>query len=297
MIRKAIKYGVVPVAAMLLLGGVLFGSDFVSYLSSSARSIRQSVKEQVPTEFELQRARDLLEQIVPEMHANIRLIAQEEVEVENLKRDITRCSQGLGEEKARIEKIGGLLGGNAQVFQISDRQYTRDAVKADLARRFESFKEAEVVFQGKQRLLASREGSLSAAMSALQRARRQKDLLADRIESLAAQHRLVVAASVGSKFQLESSKLAQTEKLIGDIKKRLDVAERVLAHEGSFVQPVEVDVINEKDLLTQVDEYFHPAKPAKPVAAASEAPAAHGNSVAAATPTPKPGRTMQDSQE
>ena len=297
MIRKAIKYGVVPVAAVLLAGGLLFGSDFISYLTSSARSIRQTVKEQVPTEFELQRARDLLEQIVPEMHANIRLIAQEEVEVENLKRDITRCEQGLSEEKARIEKISTLLGGDVQVFQISDRQYTRQAVKDDLARRFESFKEAEVVFQGKQRLLASREQSLAAAMSALQRARHQKDLLADRIESLAAQHRLVVGASVGSKFQIESSKLAQTEKLIGDIKKRLDVAERVLAHEGSFVQPVEVDVINEKDLLTQVDEYFHPAKPTQAVAAASEAPAAHGNSVAVTPPTPKPGRTMQDSQE
>lgn len=286
MIRKAIKYGVVPVVALLLVGGLMFGSDLGSYISSSARSVRESVKDSVPTEFELQRARDLLEQIVPEMHANIRLIAQEEVEVENLNRDIAHCEQSLGEEKARIEKIGHLLSGQAQVFQISDRQYTRQAVKTDLSRRFDHYREAEMVLRGKQRLLASREQSLAGAVSALQRARSQKDLLADKIESLAAQHRLVVAASVGSKFQLESSKLAQTEKLIGQIKKRLDVAERVLAHEGSFVQPVEVDVIDEKDLLTQVDEYFHPAK----AEAIAEAPAA-------ATAGDKLARTPQGSNE
>jgi len=258
MLGKTLKYVVAPALVLILAGGLLFGSDLFSYINSSARSIRTSVKESIPTQFELQRARDMLEQIVPEMHANVRLIAQEEVEVENLKRDISRCEVGLRDERARIEKVGALLGSQAKVFTISDRRYPRKVLKADLARRFESYKEAEMVFQGKQRLLASREQSLAAAVSALDRARRQKDILADKIASLEAQHRLVAAASVGSKFQLESSKLAQTEKLIGEIKKRLDVAERVLAHEGSFVQPVEVDVVDEADLLDQVNDYFHP---------------------------------------
>jgi hypothetical protein len=60
---------------------------------------------------------------------------------------------------------------------------------------------------------------------------------------------------------VDSSKLAQTERLIAQIKKRLDVAERVLAHEGQFLEQIEVDTVNEKDLVTQVKEYFEgPAK-------------------------------------
>jgi len=55
---------------------------------------------------------------------------------------------------------------------------------------------------------------------------------------------------------VDNSKLAKTEKLIGQIKKRLDVAERVLAHESQFIQAIPVDVVPEEDLLTQVDEYF-----------------------------------------
>jgi len=55
---------------------------------------------------------------------------------------------------------------------------------------------------------------------------------------------------------VDNSKLAQTEKLIAQIKKRLDVAERVLAHESQFVQAIPVDAVVEEDLLMQVDEYF-----------------------------------------
>ncbi len=256
MIGKVVKYGLISVVVLAVVGGGLFGTDLISYVTSSARSLRTSVKDSVPVEFELQRARDLLDEIVPEMHANIRLIAQEEVEVENLKSGIARCEVALAEGKARIHKLGGLLAGDAEYFTISHRRHPREAVKGELARRFEQHKEAEVVLAGKRRLLTTREKSLAAAIQMLDKARAQKVMLADRIESLAAQHRLVQAASVGSQFQIENSKLAQTQKLIGQIKKRLDVAERVLAHEGRFVEQMEIDVVDEKDLLTEVEEYF-----------------------------------------
>jgi len=270
MVTKLIKYGLISVVVLAVVGGGLFGTDLISYVSSSARSFRTSVKDSVPMEFELQRARDLLDEIVPEMHANIRLIAQEEVEVENLKREITRCGSALAEGKAKIGKLSGVLSGGGTVITISDRQHPREAVKAELARRFEQHKEAEVVLAGKRRLLGAREKSLAAAVQMLDKARAQKVLLADRIGSLAAQHRLVQAASVGSRFQIGNSKLAQTDKLIEQIKRRLDVAERVLAHEGRFVEQMKIDVVDEKDLLTEVREYLDGHGGAKLAADAAE---------------------------
>jgi chromosome segregation ATPase len=257
MVTKTIKYGVVAAVISLAVGGLVFGTDVFSYIGSSAKQLRTSAKEAVPMEFELQRARDLLEQIVPEIHANVRLIAEEEVEVENLKKDISQCQVAMGEDEIRIQKLSGMLGASDAVFTINDRQYPREAVKTDLAHRFERHKDARDVLQGKERLLEAREKSLQAAVAMLDKARGQKELLASRIESLEGQYRLVQAAAVGSHVQVDGSKLAQTEKLIGDIKKRLDVAERVLSHEGRFVEPIKIDVVNEKDLLSQVQEYFH----------------------------------------
>jgi hypothetical protein len=284
MVTRTIKYGLVSAVILLAVGGLVFGTDVFSYLGSSAKHLRTSVKESVPMEFELQRARDMLEQIVPEIHANVRLIAQEEVEVENLKKDISQCQVAMGDDEARIQKLSGMLGGSDVYFTISDRQYPREAVKTDLARRFERHKEARDVLQGKERLLEAREKSLQAAVGMLDKARGQKELLASRIESLEGQYRLVQAAAVGSRVHVDGSKLAQTEKLISDIKKRLDVAERVLSHEGRFVEPIKIDVVNEKDLLTQVQEYFQGG--GKTVASSGSAtPATPAGTTVAEAPT------------
>ena len=260
MVTKWCKKGLIVAAAIFVIGALVFGKDMVSYFHSSAKSVQDAVKNSVPTEFELRRAHDLLEEIIPEMHANIRLIAQEEVEIATLKGDITENEKSLGEERQRIEKVSSMLSkSHLTSYRVGELRYTREQLKEDLGRRFDHFKEAEIVLAGKRRLLGAREKSLQAALQLLDRTRAQKALLAQKIEALGSKHRLIQAASVGSRIEIDSSKLAQTEKLINQIKKRLDVAERVLAHESHFVQPIPLDTITEEDLLTQVEEYFAPA--------------------------------------
>jgi hypothetical protein len=257
MLGKWIKRGVIATVGMTLVGGLLFGNDLMSYVKSSANAVRGQVKNSVPIEFELTRARDLLDEIIPEMHANVRRIATEEVELASLKADIQASAEKLTEERARVAKLRDVVGVELASYRVGGRKYTRDQVVDDLSRRFDRVKEAEVVLAGKERLLVQREATLAAAEQMLRKTRSQKALLKDKIESLASQHRLVQAAAVGSRMEMDHSKLAKTEKLIGEIKKRLDVAERVLARQSEFVQPIEVSVVDEDDLFAQVDEYLY----------------------------------------
>lgn len=256
MITKWLKIGVLGTVGLGMAGGLIFGKDVVSYVRSSAKSVRTVVKDSVPIEFELRRARDLVEEIIPEMHANIRLIAQEEVEVAALKGEIAKSQEGLDEERCKIKTLRGSLETHQAQYSFAGRHYTRSDVKADLAARFERLKESDLVLASKVRLLDSREKSLHAAMQLLEKTRNEKRILENRIETLASQHRLVKAASVGSRIQVDSGKLAQTGKLIAQIQKRLDVAERVLAHESRFIEAIPVDSVLEADLVAQVDEYF-----------------------------------------
>lgn len=256
MIMKWVKLGVIGTVGFGLLGGLLFGKDVVSYVKSSAKGVRTAVKESVPVEFELRRARDMLEDIIPEMHANIRLIAQEEVEVAALKGEISKAQEALQDEQTRIKTLRIALEQPQARYRFAGREYDRYEVKEDLATRFERYKENELVLASKVRLLDSREKSLNAAMQLLEKTRSQKRILENRIEALASQYRLVKAASVGSQIQVDNGKLARTQKLITEIQKRLDVAERVLAHESKFVESIPVDTVVESDLVAQVDEYF-----------------------------------------
>lgn len=258
MVTKWFKRGLMAVVILCLAGGFIFGTDMVSYIRSSVRSVQTAVKDTVPIEFELRRGRDLLLEIIPEMHANIRLIAQEEIEVANLKTDIETSAKVLAEAGQQIKLLHKKMNLQHTNYVFGEHKYSRNAVKDELSRRFEQYKESEIILKSKHRLLAAREKSLNAAVQLLEKTRSQKRLLQDKIEGLASQYRLVRAAAVGSTIQVDSSKLAQTEKLIAEIKKRLDVAERVLAHESRFVQDIPLDTVDEKDLLVQIDEYFTP---------------------------------------
>jgi len=256
MVTKWLKRGLLVAVCLCLVGGLLFGKDLFSYARSSAKSVQDAVRDSVPIEFELRRARDLLEEILPELHANIRLIAREEVEIAALKVDIGRSAKFSADQQRRIQKLRQALETQQDSFTFGDRQYTKDQVKKDLAERFDRFKESELVLASKERVLTAREKSLEATMQLLDKTRSEKRLLEAKIEGLQSQWRLIRASAVGSHIELDDSKLAQTQRLIDQIKKRLDVAERVLSHESRFVQSIPVDAISEKDLLSEVDEYF-----------------------------------------
>ena len=255
---KVLAAGVLGVA--VVAGGValVFGKEARSYLKSSAYGVRDIVKDNVPIEFELRRARDLLNDIVPEMHANIRLIAQQEVEVARLREEIEASKKSLGEEQARVQKLRAMLDTREVSFRVNNVAYERQELKEDLARRFDRYKEAEVVLAGKEKLLVSREKALKAGMQMLERTRGQKAELEQQIASLESQFRLVQAAGRGSRLDIDQSKLAQTQKLIDQIRKQLDISERVLAHEAKFTETsIPVDTVNEKELVNSIDEHFN----------------------------------------
>jgi hypothetical protein len=255
---KLIKWGGITVGVLVLGAVILHATEAGSYIRSGAKSMREHVKSNVPVEFELRRARDMVDQIVPEMHANIKLIAKEEVEIDHLRDDIARSIEAIDQQKVRLAKLRRYLGSDQQTFYVGTVRYGREQVAEDTAARLEQLREAEMILESKRKMLQARERSLAGALQTLERTKRQKAMLEAKIESLAAKHRMVQAASVGSQFQVDSSKLAQTQKLIGEIQKRLDVAERVLSHEARFAGPelTDVEVIDEQDLLAQVDEYL-----------------------------------------
>jgi chromosome segregation ATPase len=217
MIFKGMKFAAAGVAGVGLLGALIFGREMASYVRCSAKSVRTAVRDTVPVEFELQRARDMVEGIIPELQANIRLIAEEEVEIAALKKDIDQSESRLAGAKEQIADLRDTLA----VQQV-----------------------------------ATRERSLEAARQMLERARERKSHLEQQIEALVAQHRLLKAESVGTQLQIDGSQLAKAEKLIGQITKRLDVAERVLRHESDLMPILGDEPVSEADLIEEVDEYF-----------------------------------------
>jgi hypothetical protein len=254
--RKWLKRGTLAVIGAVLVGGFLFGTDFFSYVKTSAGTVRESVRENVPIEFELERARDLINEILPEIHSNIHVIAQDEVEIAALQEDIQQSTEQLGDERKGLARLRNKLNVVNASYSVSGRNYSRAQLMEFVSQRFSRVKDAEVILGSKQRLLNTRETSLQAAMQLLERARHKKAELEQKVEGLIAQNRLLKASAVQSKVHVDHSKLSRADQLLSDIQKRLDVAERVLAHEESTVLFIEPSMIDETSLLAEIDAHL-----------------------------------------
>ena len=282
MILKVIKYGVLTLVGGTLITSLLLGSEAMSYVRSSAKSVRMAVKDNIPIEFELRRARDLLDDILPEMQANVRLMAQQEVEIDAAKEDIEGCQKSLSEEGIRVQKLRDMVSTGPSQQLLGEITYTRDQLKHELARRFERYREAESSLAAKKKLLDERRRSLAAAEQQFEQMRVRKVALEGQVQALSGQYRLVQAASNKNGVRIDPSRLAEAERLVGEIHRQLNVAEHVLAREAKFTQPMVIDVVDEQDLVARVDRYFKTGdqkttdQAAKPTAApiAPAAPAA-----------------------
>jgi hypothetical protein len=255
-IKRSIVIGVAACAAGLFF----FGTDAMSYVTSSSRAIKRAVKDSVPIEFEIKRARDLLDELIPEMHANLKIVAQEEVEVASLERELEHERKSIADERGKIQSLRDGISGGAATYTAASRTYSRAQVIDELSRRFEHFRTAEQVLAGKEKLLDSRRAALDAAVKKLEKSRLARIELASQIESLEAQFRLVQAQSAGNGFRVEESKLSQTERLLTELRKRLEVAQRVLAREARFVETIPVEEpVNAEALMEKIDHHFSKA--------------------------------------
>jgi hypothetical protein len=255
---RFLRYGAAGTFGSVVLGGLLFGSDLLSYMTTSAGSVRESVRDSVPIEFELERARNLIDEIVPEIHSNVRLIAEDEVEIAALKEDIKDTEQGLHEQRQQLASLRDKLETDATEFDISGRTISREHLTEQVSRRFDRLKDSEMILAGKRRLLETRHDSLSAAMQMLDRARDRKAQLGQKIEALIAQNRMLKSAEIGTtgtRTHISDTNLSKADQLLSDIQKRLDVAERVLEHESSPALILQTPV-NESDLLTEIDKHL-----------------------------------------
>ena len=222
----------------------------------STRQVRTAVKESVPIDFELQRARDLLEAMLPEIRTKVRLIAHEEVEVAALKQEIAGDEKRLLAQSAQLRRLRTSFDQPDVSYAVAGRNVSHSSALERLGQQFEQYKESQNLLASKRELLQVRERSLAAALDALEKVRSRKALLEQKIDSLAAQHRLLKARSTETVLDLDPGQLARADRLLDQLQKRLDVATRVLQHELQLMPEPEAVVLDPDELLSEVDRYL-----------------------------------------
>jgi hypothetical protein len=255
MVRIA-KYGLIAVSLATVGGFLLFGMSFPSYLRTSANSVRETVTETVPIEFELRRTRDLIDTVLPDMQAQVRVIAQEEVAIAGLEAEIAKDEKRLDAEQATLLSLRNQMRAQQASFEVSGTKLSREQVTEQIQQRFERFKQGELTLQSKQRLLEKRNEGLAAALAMLDRMRHRKAELELKVESLAAQYRLVRASAIELGSTVDASRLSEADQLLNQLETRLAVAQRIITYEQDDQIEFDAEPVNEQQVLLEYDQYF-----------------------------------------
>lgn len=260
MIRRAI----VGTGVTLLLALFFFGRDAVSYVRTSTGYVKESVQSSIPMGFQLDRARGMIKDLTFEIRKNMHIIAKEEIEVERFQKQIEAAQAALAKDKEALLKLKTDLASGKKTFEYGARKYTAEQVRTDLANRFERYKTSEATLASLQDIHRARQRSLDAARQKLEGTLAAKRQLQVDVENLEARRQMLAAAQTSSNFQFDDSQLGRVKELVGDLRTRLDVAERLVNAENSFRDEIPVDQPTPANIVEQISEHFSEKTVEKP---------------------------------
>lgn len=259
MVCKLVKKGVLGTVAGVGLLALLFGTAAPSYVKTAYHKVRHSAHDAVPVQFEIDRARQQVNELEPELHRNIESIARAEVEIEHLDREIASTRENLDREgKALLALREHLATGDVKL--TGGVSYSPDEVKAEMARRLEHYKTVKGILADKEATLALHKKALIAAREQNAKMKAAKLSLMTQIEGIETRLRQIEATQAANEFNFDDSALARAKQSVAELSKRVEVIARVTEQEGRYAGNA-LPVILEpgRDIVKEVDaEFGHP---------------------------------------
>jgi uncharacterized coiled-coil protein SlyX len=248
---------------MVLVGLVGLGSATAvvttgawSYIRTGVSTASDTMRDSVPIEWEIKRARQMIADLKPEIAQNMQVVAREEVGVKNLAEQISAKETQLAKSRDDIMRLKGDLESGSVRFVYAGRSYTGQEVKDDLSERFKQFQVQEETANKLAKVLSAREKNLDAARRKLDGMLSAKRDLEVQVENLQARLTMVQVVQTTNPVSLDDSQLSSTRKLLDEIRTRIDVQETLANSEGSFGGGIVLDDPTSPDLLNEIADYF-----------------------------------------
>ncbi len=255
MLKKLVVGGL----SLALVSGLLLGSDSFSYLRTFGGQVREAVKSEISVEFELNRIRNEVDNLVPEIRRHMTIVAEQSIDVKDLERGMTEKEAGLAKQKDAIIALRSDLESGRDSFTYRAVSYSRGEVESDLAHRFESFCTMEEGVKRDRQILTAQRDTLRANQKKLDTMLSRKQDLVVKVAQLEARLKQVQAAEAINSIEIDDSHLAHVENMIKEMNHALDVRESVLETEGQVFGRIPVNeepAPTSGDIIGEIDSHF-----------------------------------------
>jgi chromosome segregation ATPase len=202
---------------------VLSWAGLSSYPAAAFGKFRAAVKKQVPLEFEVERLRHQVAQLVPDMKKNISSIAEMTVSVENLREEVDRSRASLEKRQDNVLTMTKELETGATTVSYRGRDLPASILKDRLSQEFTDFQIADAELKTKEKLLEAKERELLAAREQLTTLRSQKQEMELEVARIEAELKTLRVAQSKSKYCVNNTSLDKCKATLADIRNRLKV--------------------------------------------------------------------------
>lgn len=255
------KKATFAILGLLLVGGLLFGGNFIPYAQTTFQRVKAHAQDAVPMDVQLDTARTQLEKIDPEIKNMVWQIAKEKAQIKRLSGDLDRQTESLATRYDEMMTLRGHMSSGDEVYVATNgKAYTNERVKEDLRHRLSIYQTAEKTKEKSDQILELRRSALESALVKLDEAQAQQRELEVQIENLTARQRMVEVAKTASQIDIDDSQLAKTRKMIDDISARIDTEEEMLSLVPKYFGQIPVssdDILSsDTDVLQEFDAYF-----------------------------------------
>jgi chromosome segregation ATPase len=245
-------------AGLAAAGIYTAGDDGLSYLKTANRLVSTSVADQIPVEFELERAKTMVSELKPDIKNNMLVIAQEEVRVDNIRQEIEKGRESLRKQRSSIVELRKAQNENRGDVRVGKRSATSEEIESELKRRFDNYRLAEATLESKLELLNRREATLEAAREKLQRTLEARRDLEVKVDNLEARLRTAQSESISNRVDFDESHVARCESILDSLRSRLQVTEKMMLQDGgksNVSLPTKMSVGN-GTVADEIDNYF-----------------------------------------
>jgi len=213
MIKKLIVVGVVIAGGLFAVNAVWSGS-----VRTAWKRMHSKIERKIDPDFELDRIRDEITKLTPDMHKNIARIAEEMVAVESLERRCGDLQAKLENSKDELAALTNAVEKGATRVKVGGREISVTQVKEKLR----CCKNIERELANNRKVLDAKKQGVEAARQQLVEMRHQKEQLEVMAAEYEAQLKTLALEKTRSRLKLDDSRLAEIKASMEKLRERIE---------------------------------------------------------------------------
>lgn len=250
--RKTIALVAVGLLALFV---VARSTGVGSYVKTMLCQAKQAVKDQVPTNFDIERIRQEIASLDQDLDRMIDPVAKYTQAVNRLEQEITQKEKRLGEDKKVLLDATAAVKSGKDPLPVGDKMVPAAKVKQKIAEQFKKYQSEEKYVEARKTELEAKQATLKAANDQLNAFLQKKQEFKVLLAQLEAEHAVNQAAAVGTDLKLDSTRAAQIAHDLDELKDKIESQRAALKMKADIVaandiqleqlrqQPVDLEAI------------------------------------------------------